>query len=117
MVLITIVTGAYKPTNITGGPHIDNIGPSTSPMPSAGPVYALQRDSTGTRIEQGQLGPAGPEGQLGVADQTMEDSKGQNFYENGHVFSGLMTIQHIPKCSYILPICTRYAFTPIVVIP
>jgi len=22
MVLITIVTGAYKPTNITGGPHI-----------------------------------------------------------------------------------------------
>ena len=25
MVLITIVTGAYKPTNITGGPHIDRI--------------------------------------------------------------------------------------------
>jgi hypothetical protein len=22
MVLITIVTGAYKPTNITGGPHL-----------------------------------------------------------------------------------------------
>ena len=22
MILITIVTGAYKPTNITGGPHI-----------------------------------------------------------------------------------------------
>ena len=26
MVLITIVTGAYKPTNITGGPHIVPIG-------------------------------------------------------------------------------------------
>ena len=25
MVLITIVTGAYKPTNITGGPHIVDI--------------------------------------------------------------------------------------------
>ena len=25
MVLITIVTGAYKPTNITGGPHIVGI--------------------------------------------------------------------------------------------
>ena len=25
MVLITIVTGAYKPTNITGGPHIVNV--------------------------------------------------------------------------------------------
>ena len=25
MVLITIVTGAYKPTNITGGPHIVSI--------------------------------------------------------------------------------------------
>ena len=37
MVLITIVTGAYKPTNITGGPHIVVLFYSLVLVPEANP--------------------------------------------------------------------------------
>ena len=56
--------------------------PTSTPMPSAtsaGPVYALRRDSNpGTRIEHGQLDPGiGPEDRLGVADLSVSGLKFQ----------------------------------------